>query len=43
MSSKPGPRSRRRPSGPMPPLPPAFLAVLLAAVLFAIWYLARLS
>jgi len=27
----------------MPPLPPWLLAVLLVAVLFAIWYLSRLE
>ncbi len=42
MSPKPGPRSRRS-SGPMPPLPPWLLGVLLVLVLFAIWYLARLK
>jgi hypothetical protein len=41
MSSKPGRRSRRA-SGPMPPLPPWLLTVLLLGVLFVIWYLARL-
>ncbi len=42
MSSSP-PRRRRRAGGPMPPLPIWALVLLLAAVLFAIWYLNRLQ
>jgi hypothetical protein len=43
MSRQPGPLSRRPgASGPMRPLPPFLLVVLLAAVLLVIWYLSRL-
>ncbi len=41
MSSQPR-RRRVRVGGPMAPLPPWLLVLLLAAVVFAIWYLSRL-
>ncbi len=39
------PTRRRKPRyrGPMAPLPPWMLLILLVAVLFAIWYLHRLQ
>ncbi|HEX9107282.1 MAG TPA: hypothetical protein VF832_08635 [Longimicrobiales bacterium] len=41
--SSPARRRKPRYSGPMAPLPPWMLAVLLLAVLFAIWYLLHLQ